>query len=163
MIPVMQNLKQTALGSVFVVVGLLDMTSSGWAQGDAWVQKTDIPTARLLHCSSVVDGLIYVIGGCTSEPNAQPVLTLEAYDPVTDSWSQKTDMITGRAVLSTCVVDGKIYAIGGVGINLVGLTAVEMYDPDIDTWTAKADMPTARSSLAIATVNTVSSVKRELL
>jgi N-acetylneuraminic acid mutarotase len=148
-----QKLEFTMLSGVLAVICLLGMTSISLAQGDVWVQKTDIPTARLLHCSSVVDGLIYVIGGCTSEPNAQPVLTLEAYDPVTDSWSQKTDMITGRVVLSTCVVDGKIYAIGGVGINLVGLTAVEMYDPDIDTWTAKADMPTSRGALSISAVN----------
>ena len=30
---------------------------------DAWIQKADTPTGRLLHSASAVNGVIYAIGG----------------------------------------------------------------------------------------------------
>ena len=33
------------------------------AEGDTWTRKADMPTARMLLSTSVVDGKIYAIGG----------------------------------------------------------------------------------------------------
>jgi N-acetylneuraminic acid mutarotase len=148
-----QKLKQTSLMGRLAIMGILCIACSGWAQGEPWIQKADIPTARFLHSSSVVEGLIYAIGGCGSEPEAPVILPVETYNPATDTWTQKADIPTGRVVLSACAVDGKIYAIGGVGSSLVGLTTVEMYDPATDTWTKKADMPTSRGALSVSAVD----------
>jgi len=136
---------------VFVPAMLL---IGGRAKADViWTQKADMPTARWIHSSSVVDGKIYVIGGASSEPAIEAVWPVEVYDPITDTWTQKADIPTGRAFLSASVVDGKIYAIGGCPDSYKSYSVVEEYDPVTDTWTRKADMPTARAALSTSVVD----------
>jgi len=113
-----------------------------------WTMKADMPTARMLLGTCVLDGKIYAIGGAP-RPHV-PISVVEAYDPVTDTWERKADMPTARAGLGTSVVNGKIYAIGGAELN-VG--TVEEYNPGTDTWTRKTDMPTARGFLTTSVVN----------
>jgi len=109
-----------------------------------------MPTRRFWFSTSVVDGIIYVIGGKPGLGDGSPHLsTVEAYDPTTDTWTPKADMPTRRSFSSTCVVDGKIYVIGGA---MPGKSAVEAYDPMTDTWTRKAPMPTARYLLGASFV-----------
>jgi N-acetylneuraminic acid mutarotase len=115
---------------------------------DMWEKRTDMPTARHAIGTSVVDGVIYTIGG--SLPGL--CSTVEAYDPVADKWEKKANMPTARGALSASVVDGKIYAIGG----LMGdgpTSTVEEYDPVADRWIKKANMPTARYGLSTSVVN----------
>ena len=116
----------------------------------AWNKLADLPTPRLGHTASVVDGKIYVIGGLGT------LTRVDMYDPETDSWTAKADMPTGRQWLSSSVVDGKIYAIGGAtGPEYLSpsLATVEMYDPATDTWTKKADMPTTRCSMPTVVID----------
>jgi N-acetylneuraminic acid mutarotase len=102
---------------------------------DSWTQKTDMPTRREAASASVVNGIIYVMGGVA--PGGVMLDVVEAYDPATDTWTSKAPMPTARHALSTAVVDGKIYAMGsGRGGRMV-----EEYDPATDIWTTKGDMP----------------------
>ena len=117
-------------------------------EGGTWAKKADMPTARVNLSTSVVDGIIYAIGGSLNDSSATS--TVEAYDPKTDTWTKKADMPTPRRGLSTCVVDGIIYAIGGWSPPL---STVEAYDPKMDTWTKKADMPTPRGALSTSVVD----------
>jgi N-acetylneuraminic acid mutarotase len=111
---------------------------------DAWTTKAPMPTSRMALSSSVVDGIIYAIGG-TRHFHQPAYAIVEAYDPETDAWTTKAPMPTLRAGLSTCVVDGIIYAIGGGSdVESPGLSTVEAYDPATNTWTPKRDMPTPR-------------------
>jgi N-acetylneuraminic acid mutarotase len=127
---------------------LLGMTSMSLGAGDTWTQKADMPTGRLWHTTSVVDGKIYAIGGRATE-----TLTTE-YEPLTDTWTTKTPMPTARFAHSTSVVDGKIYAIGGVRAAYNSpLSIVEEYDPVTDSWTTKALMPTTRFGHATSVVD----------
>lgn len=123
------------------------------AAEDTWIRKANMPTARYVHSSSIVDGKIYLIGGAASEPGSELIFPVEVYDPTVNSWTQKASIPTGRVVLSTCVVYGKIYAIGGVAGGLTGLSAVEEYDPSTDTWVRKASLPTPRGALSASEVN----------
>ena len=66
-----------------------------------------MPIPINVFSTSVVNGIIYIIGGFPSRS------TIAVYDPMTDTWTRKPDMPTGRGDLSTGVVNGKIYAIGG--------------------------------------------------
>ena len=122
-----------------------------------WMPRTDMPTARFLFGTCVVDGKVFAIGGEVDKFGDTAIATVEMYDPKTDTWERKADMPTARAGVSTLVVDGKIYAIGGgkgkkyqVGAGWVHsgklLPTIEMYDPVTDTWTQKADMPVPRCS-----------------
>ena len=118
---------------------------------DAWTTKSEMPTARLCHHASVVDGRIHVIGGSdASTPDDQShVRTVEVYDPATDTWTQQGYMRVTRAAGFVSVVDGKIYFIGGYG----GPRRVDKYDPSTDTWTTKSDMPSARRSLSASALD----------
>jgi N-acetylneuraminic acid mutarotase len=131
---------------VFVAVVVLGGRS---AKADlTWTQKADMPTPRWTQTSAVVNGKIYVIGGCTSQPNARALATVEEYDPVTNTWTRKADAPMAIADMDapSAVVDGKIYVIGLGGEYEVdwSLLTVQEYDPSKDTWTRKADMPTPR-------------------
>ena len=98
---------------------------------DTWTRKADMPTRRLCHSVSAVDGKIYSMGGGTS--NSDALATLEEYDPITDTWTRKADMPTARWGLSSSVVDGKIYAVGGALASNVAVSTVEEYDPAYHT------------------------------
>lgn len=131
----------------------LGLASISLGQGDPWTTKAPMPTPRMALSTSVVDGIIYAIGG--SRDFHQPAYaTVEAYDPETDAWTTKAPMPTPRQALSTCVVDGIIYAIGGFAdAAMTGLSTVKAYDPKTDTWTEKDDMPTPRAALSTCGVD----------
>jgi N-acetylneuraminic acid mutarotase len=119
--------------------------------GGTWTQKADMPTARYMAGSTVVDGKIYVVGGAPVQYGISAVV--EEYDPATDTWTRRADMPTARQLLVAAAVDGIIYAIGGWTDPVDNNWDVEAYDPATDTWTKKADMPTSRSPSAIAVVD----------
>jgi N-acetylneuraminic acid mutarotase len=122
---------------------------------DTWTKKSNMPTARKGLSTSVVDGIIYAIGGHGGANDAACLSTVEAYNPATDAWTKKSDMPTARGWLSTSVLDGIIYAIGGEISADVSLSTVEAYDPVTDTWVQKSDMPTARTRLSTGVVDGV--------
>ena len=136
------------LFSIFIVFLFWQINS--FAQS---VLVSDMPTARIGHCSCVLGSKIYVLGGSTTtEGPAFP--TLEVYDPALDLWGVKADMLVARANFATCVINGKILAIGG-GQSFFWdpIILIEEYDPINDTWTHKTDMPRARMGLTASLVN----------
>jgi len=125
-------------------------TDSPTAPPQMWFKKTNMPTARWGLSTSVVDDLIYAIGGFGG------LTAVEVYDPATDTWTSKADMPTGRGFLTTSVVDGKIYAIGGnSGPSIWGKTldVVEVYDPETDTWSSRRGMTTPRDGFSSNTID----------
>lgn len=145
--------------STWILVGLMFvLPSTVFAQANTWTKKTDMPTARFYFATSVVDGIIYAIGGeltnaeGTANDPRQITATVEAYNPATDSWTRQTDMPDPRFLHPASVVNGKIYVVGGA--RPAGtLFTVEEYDPVTDTWTRKANMPTNRCCLTTSVVN----------
>ena len=119
---------------------------------DTWTKKSDMPNKRGWHSAIVLDGKIYIIGGCNTPAGPSTgtaILTVDVYDPAADSWSQKGN-IPGRIGAGfTNVVDGKIYVFGGYG----GLDKVREYDLATDIWIQKTDMPTGRCGLSTRLVD----------
>ena len=122
---------------------------------DTWTKRTDMPTARYLHAACVIDGRIYVSGGCKVWGQDADMPTVEFYDPATDTWTQTSDMPWGRWGHSAGVVDGKMYIISGVNMEIVKqwmageidmdelsvlFSRVDVYNPATDTWTASVDI-----------------------
>jgi N-acetylneuraminic acid mutarotase len=137
-------------------IGLPDLQNALYmapqAEGGEWTAKSEMPTARILACSAVVDGRIYVIGGAEMFLG-RPFSEVEEYDPATDAWERKADMSEGRSACSASAVNGKIYVVGGGMWDRIAVSRVEEYDPATDSWKTKADMPTARSLLSTSVVN----------
>jgi N-acetylneuraminic acid mutarotase len=94
---------------------------------DTWTKKANMPTERIGHHASVINGKIYVIGG--SDHNVYTSKAVEVYDLITDTWTKGTDMPIACTCLSTSVVGGKIYAIGGYGDQNL-LSTVQEYTPE---------------------------------
>jgi N-acetylneuraminic acid mutarotase len=136
----------------FVLVLALGLASVSMAAEGTWTQKADMPTARFVPSSGVVDGKIYVFGGTPDGHICFP--TVEEYDPATDTWTKKANMPMVRGTQATSVVNERIYVIGG-GPGLYGTpySSVQEYDATTDTWAAKANMPAARSLLSSSVVD----------
>jgi len=134
---------------LFLALGLASVSLA--AEG-IWTTKADMPTARFVTSSGVVDGKIYVFGGSPDGHICFP--TVEEYDPATDTWTRKGNMPMSKGAPASSVVNGKIYVIGG-GPYLYGEIdpRVQEYDATTDTWTAKANIPTARSWLSTSVVD----------
>ncbi|HEY7980186.1 MAG TPA: kelch repeat-containing protein, partial [Candidatus Eremiobacteraceae bacterium] len=113
------------------------------AATDSWSTKTSMPTARGTLAVSVVDGILYAVGG-TRRFNAMNIV--EAYDPSTDIWTVKTSMPKARKELASTVLGHNLYAVGGA--NSGARNTVQVYNPATDTWTDTATMPTARFGLS---------------
>jgi len=124
------------------------------AQNGKWeTDKTPMPIKKYSHCSAVVDGKIYIIGGqiLTGEDvneTIQVVGSIEVYDPLTDTWdTTRTNMPTPRSHSACVAIDKKIYVIGGTNWedSFDEGNILEVYDTETDTWdTNKALMPTIR-------------------
>jgi hypothetical protein len=66
-----------------MLIGLLGTASMSQEAG-TWTQKADMPTARFVSGSAVVDGKIYIIGG---ESSLDRIAVVEEYDPAADTWT----------------------------------------------------------------------------
>jgi N-acetylneuraminic acid mutarotase len=110
---------------------------------DTWTRQADMPTARELLSTSVVDGKIYAIGGQRQDSVFQGVYsTVEMYDPATDRWTEKADMPLPRKVHSACVLNDIIYVFGGrLYIGGPPQPTLFQYDPAADAWVVGQDMP----------------------
>jgi N-acetylneuraminic acid mutarotase len=121
------------------------------AKGDTWTELAEMPTARYNHCSAVVNGKIYVIGGIGK--NNKNLFRVEEYDPAAKTWMRKADIPgEGRALASASVVGDKIYVISGFLGGALSPT-VQEYDPKTDTWERKSDIPTARCYFSTSVVD----------
>jgi N-acetylneuraminic acid mutarotase len=134
-----------------VLVLVLGFVSVSLAVEDTWTTKANIPRARYVLSSSVVDGIIYAIGGDAGSRAS----VVEAYNPLTDTWTRKSNMPMGRGAGTTSVVNGKIYYMGGrLNFNGANISSVIEYDPVTDTWATKPNrMPTPRTWLSSSVVN----------
>lgn len=111
-----------------------------------------MPTPRLGMATSVVDGIIYAMGGGSKVH--YPLHNVEVYDPKTDTWMKKAKMPTKRFGPASCVVDGKIYALSGAAGYEV-LPVIEEYDQATNTWTCLPNIPNPRVVSACAINNKI--------
>jgi N-acetylneuraminic acid mutarotase len=149
-------------GKIYVIGGSTSILGTGYnvdsvyeynPVSNSWTRRSNIPTPIAYAAADVVDGKIYVIGGCPFGFNSAYKSVYE-YNPATDTWKKKTDMPTARFLASATAVDGKIYVFGGMpNLTGVGFTALEVYDPSADAWAAKGPMPTPRCAHASSAVD----------
>ncbi len=104
----------TTLSRCFV----LDMA----APGEGWKEISRMPEARMLAAAGVVDGRIYVMGGCSLHPDANGaaertyLYSVMCYDPATDTWSTMPSPMPEPLVGAANPLpsyEGKLYVVAG--------------------------------------------------
>ena len=120
-----------------------------------WSSGSPAPTAVYNPATAVLEGGIYLVGGCS--PGGRAVVgDTQIYDPATNTWSTGAPLPT--PICAAAVVDNVLYIIGG-GSDAGGVLSysnlVWAYSPKTKTWSAKTAMPTARGSAAVAVENNI--------
>ena len=120
-----------------------------------WSSGAPAPTAVYGPATAVLEGQIYLVGGCS--PGGRAVVgDTQIYDPATNTWSTGVPLPTPICAAAAAVVDNVLYIIGG-GSDTGGLlsytNSVWAYSPKTRAWSGKTAMPIARDSAAVAVAN----------
>jgi N-acetylneuraminic acid mutarotase len=119
-----------------------------------WTQLTPMPTARQEVAVAAYGGRVWVIGGFGG--NAEPVATVEMYDPALNLWETRASLPVPVHHPAAAVVGNRLFVIGGYTGGRVRWTALDsVYEfvPNREAWEPRAVMPTPRGALAVAVLN----------
>jgi N-acetylneuraminic acid mutarotase len=77
---------------------------------DSWTVRTPMPIPVYGLGTDVVNGKIYVMGGCIRQMdrNWETVNSVEVYDPSSDSWTMAADMPNQNSFFATTVVNNML-------------------------------------------------------
>lgn len=148
--------RRLALALVLLLAGCLGATTESRAPIDQaapgrWTNLAPLSSPRQEVAVAALDGQVYVMGGFGA--TAEPVATVEAYDPAHNVWSRRAELPVPLHHAAAVVAGNRLFVVGGYTGGRVRWTssaAVYEYDSARDTWTARPEMPTARGGLAAA-------------
>lgn len=101
-----------------------------------WTEISSVNIPRCCHCSVLLGGSIYILGG---QCESLTLDSVEIYNAKADKWSFGTRMNEPRTKFAACVSNSCIYVIGG---NVVcGKSNIEKYDPKTDKWDVVFNLP----------------------
>ncbi len=116
---------------------------------NAWTTEPGAPVPAMMAGSFVLDGLLYVVGGCLSDEDEDcGTDDVFRYDPAAQEWSQVADYPEPIAEPACGAIEAKGYCAGGLFQRNDTKTATYAYDPKLDTWTAVAPLPMELSGSA---------------
>ncbi len=124
----------------------IDQTTPG-----AWTELAPLPSPRQEVAAAALDGQVFVMGGFGN--TAEPVTTVESYDPAQNVWERRADLPEPLHHAAAAVVGGRLFVVGGYTggrVRWTASSALYEYDRARDTWMTRAEMPTARGGLAAA-------------
>jgi subtilisin family serine protease/N-acetylneuraminic acid mutarotase len=130
-------------GKVYVVSGwnVLDTVTMIYdPASDTWTDGADSPAARSAAGEAVLDGQLYMVGGCTTSACAPYANQVFRYDPGSDSWDTLANYPIPIGWQSCGAIGGGVVCSGGLSDGNP-VTDTYAYDPASDTWTQVADMP----------------------
>ena len=141
-------------GKLYVIGGRGPKSTALWVYDPAnytWDKsRAPLPTAREHLAATVVDDILYVIGG--RRRDHVNLAVVEAYDPKTNKWVRKADLPKPQGGLTAAALAGHIHVTGGEDINAGKVSAAHwVYDPGKDRWRQETKMPTARHGVDSAT------------
>jgi N-acetylneuraminic acid mutarotase len=119
-----------------------------------WESRRTMTWGRQEAAVAAVGGQVYVIGGFGS--TAEPLDTVEAYDPATDQWRTVAPLPIAIHHPAAAVVDGRLFVVGGYTggrVRWTPLGTMFEYEPAQNSWRGRAQMPTPRGGLAVAVVD----------
>jgi DNA-binding CsgD family transcriptional regulator/N-acetylneuraminic acid mutarotase len=125
-------------------------TASSDSSPTRWHTRAQMPTPRTDHAVAAHQGLIYVIGGVSSNGATGRV---EVYDPNTDAWTTGRSKPTPVGFIGAVEVDDKIYVPGGIDAGKQPQDILEIYDPVRDTWERGAPLPRPIGAYGLGTLD----------
>lgn len=107
---------------------------------NAWQTRAAVnPAPRAAPGIAVVDGQIYLVGGCTDGNCAKSNVVVK-YDPSTDAFATTIAPYPVPVAWQGCGgINGTVYCAGGFGATT--LKSTYAYNPSGNTWTQLADLP----------------------
>jgi hypothetical protein len=102
--------------------------------------------------SAVVDGQLYVIGGCTTGQCTPMSSAVYSYDPGNNSWNTDPAYPAAVGFIACGGVDSEVVCAGGEG-STSSMNTTYTYVPGDAGWTQKANMPDDAWGAATATAN----------
>jgi N-acetylneuraminic acid mutarotase len=105
---------------------------------DTWSRGADAPFIFAAAGRAVLDGQLYVVGGCT---NSCTLDRVHRYDPASDSWETLPDYPVASSHLACAGIAGEVYCAGGTRAGGVVWNRTYAFDPATNTWSRKADLP----------------------
>ena len=114
-----------------------------------WTTLTPLPAPRQEVAVAAWGERVWVIGGFGE--NAEPVATVESYDPTTNVWETRPSLAAPVHHAAAAVVGDRLFVVGGYGGGRVRWTALDSLYEFVaarNAWEARAPLPTPRGGLA---------------
>lgn len=80
-------------------------------QADVWTPRGEKPTPVAYVGAAVIDGRVYVPGGCDTD--SRPTRLIEVYDVDEDAWEQVSPLPEARCAYALAAQEGHLYVFGG--------------------------------------------------
>ena len=140
--------------AVLLLGGCLGVTTDSSAPVDQaapgrWTALAPMPTARQEVAAAAYGGHVWVIGGFGA--GAEPVPTVERYDPATNTWDTRPPLPVAVHHAAAVAVGDRLFVIGGFTggrMSWAPLDSVWEWRESRGTWEKRTPMPTARGALA---------------
>ncbi|MGH3680825.1 MAG: Kelch repeat-containing protein, partial [Natronosporangium sp.] len=130
--------ESTATGSTFIY----DPAQNSWSQG------ADLPAGRAAPGAAVLDGALYLVGGCTTG-SCELSDQVWRYHPGRDEWEALPGYPHRTAWLGCGGLAGQLVCTGGSTVGSP-TAATYAYQPEQQEWTARADAPYPSWGMAYA-------------
>ncbi|KAF7654657.1 hypothetical protein LDENG_00066270 [Lucifuga dentata] len=128
-------------------------SGTGLVKDMEWRRLGEMPDKpRFRHGVAVMEGHLYVVGGCDFYCKDDTMKSVYRYDSVQDGWKKLADMQEFRSNFSVVVQEERLYAIGGDKELNTNVDSVEMYNPDTDSWSYVQPLDQALSGHAVTVV-----------
>uniref|UniRef100_A0A8C1PFR9 Si:ch211-63p21.8 n=1 Tax=Cyprinus carpio TaxID=7962 RepID=A0A8C1PFR9_CYPCA len=110
-------------------------SGTGLVKEIEWRLLGEMPDqARFRHGVGVLDGQLYVAGGCHFYAKSDTMKSVYRYDPEKNHWKRLADLHELRSNFMLVVSGDSLYAVGGDKDINTNLDSVEKYSPETDTW-----------------------------
>lgn len=126
-------------GSLFVCGGVisdvdcpLNLVLKYEARKNRWTVMKKMITARSFFASGVIDGMIYVAGG--NSTNLFELDSSEVFDPKKGTWASVSSMGTNMASYDAAVLNGKLLVTEGWFWPFYVVPRGQIYDPSTNNW-----------------------------
>lgn len=132
--------------------GVTELVEIYSIESGTWSSGSPKPTSVSNVGAAVVDGRIYVPGGCIGV--ADVTNRVEVYDPSDDTWTDVASLPVPLCAYALAAADEVIYLFGGWD-GQAFVDYVFAYDTRTDSWTELGPMPLARGFAAAGTIEGV--------